>query len=141
MALRKRFFHSYFIIIFLCTRIFFLGVSKLLIFPCKNTSCIFDIFIYAVIRRQKTLKPSHRRVSRSYFLNGRFTCVYRPFIFERPPQFFPCCRVCNIPAYPWVSILPVSRRIDERIELDFSCIVIKNHFYRLQSSLLYIGHL
>ena len=56
MALRKRFFHSYFIIIFLCTRIFFLGVSKLLIFPCKNTSCIFDIFIYTVIRRQKTLK-------------------------------------------------------------------------------------
>ena len=61
LALRKRFFHSYFIIIFLCTRIFFLVVSKLPIFPCKNTSCIFDIFIYTVIRRQKTLKPSHRR--------------------------------------------------------------------------------
>ena len=142
MALRKRFFHSYFIIIFLCTRIFFLGVSKLLIFPCKNTSCIFDIFIYTVIRRQKTLKPSHRRGFTVILPKWTLYLCISSIYFRTTSSIFSLAAgsATYLPTRGYPS-LPVSRRIDERIELDFSCIVIKNHFYRLQSSLLYIGHL
>ncbi len=43
--------------VFTCTP--FSDISKLLIFHVK-TSCVFGIFIYAVIRRQKTIKPSQR---------------------------------------------------------------------------------